>query len=307
MHRRLALLVVVVAVGCGPSGSDDGGSGDAGSLPDAGAGDAGPRDAGPGDAGAPDAGTDGGAMDSGVDAGPPPDCQVDNGGCSALATCTPISGGRTCACKPGYGGDGLTCADLDECATPGVACALSQTCTNTVGSFTCTCTTVELDLDTPFADGGTVPFPSSPGLFARTALWGSNPAPLPTNTSWVNFVVGAGSTRVDFLPYQLKAEPVFLDVARDAPTANAQVAFVPEQRQLMLGALEFGGATTHVVTKWDLLSVTLQWTQGAGTMTAPLVWGMPYVTADYAGLRPLVLPGNFTFTQVNGASAPGTV
>jgi protocatechuate 3,4-dioxygenase beta subunit len=37
------------------------------------------------------------------------ECGYNNGGCSENATCTNIPGSRTCACNPGYSGDGLTC------------------------------------------------------------------------------------------------------------------------------------------------------------------------------------------------------
>jgi hypothetical protein len=38
-------------------------------------------------------------------------CAVDNGGCAANATCTDTGPGtRSCACNPGFSGDGLTCA-----------------------------------------------------------------------------------------------------------------------------------------------------------------------------------------------------
>jgi hypothetical protein len=37
------------------------------------------------------------------------ECLVNNGGCSVNATCTNLPGSRTCACKPGYTGDGITC------------------------------------------------------------------------------------------------------------------------------------------------------------------------------------------------------
>ncbi|WP_257461824.1 carboxypeptidase regulatory-like domain-containing protein [Archangium lipolyticum] len=38
------------------------------------------------------------------------ECGYNNGGCSENAICTNIPGSRTCACKPGYSGDGFTCA-----------------------------------------------------------------------------------------------------------------------------------------------------------------------------------------------------
>jgi hypothetical protein len=37
------------------------------------------------------------------------ECLVNNGGCSENASCTNLPGSRTCACNPGYTGDGLTC------------------------------------------------------------------------------------------------------------------------------------------------------------------------------------------------------
>lgn len=38
------------------------------------------------------------------------ECQTANGGCSAAATCANTLGSRTCTCKVGYAGDGVTCA-----------------------------------------------------------------------------------------------------------------------------------------------------------------------------------------------------
>jgi len=38
------------------------------------------------------------------------ECLTNNGGCNAsLGTCTNTIGSRTCACKAGYSGDGITC------------------------------------------------------------------------------------------------------------------------------------------------------------------------------------------------------
>ena len=40
-------------------------------------------------------------------------CAVNNGGCSADATCTPTANNqRACDCKPGFSGNGTTCAPL---------------------------------------------------------------------------------------------------------------------------------------------------------------------------------------------------
>jgi len=37
------------------------------------------------------------------------ECATNNGGCSDDATCTNNVGSFTCACLPGYNGDGFTC------------------------------------------------------------------------------------------------------------------------------------------------------------------------------------------------------
>jgi len=44
------------------------------------------------------------------------ECATANGGCSPDATCTNTDGGRTCVCKDGFAGDGVSCAALDRCA-----------------------------------------------------------------------------------------------------------------------------------------------------------------------------------------------
>ncbi|MCA2980133.1 MAG: hypothetical protein INH41_11210 [Myxococcaceae bacterium] len=60
-----------------------------------------------------------------------------NGGCDANATCTNTVGSRTCACNSGFSGNGLTCADINDCLTNNGGCGANRKCTNTVGSFTC--------------------------------------------------------------------------------------------------------------------------------------------------------------------------
>jgi hypothetical protein len=60
--------------------------------------------------------------------------------CSTNASCTNSPGGFTCSCNEGYVGDGITCSDLDECANPDLnACDANATCRNTVGSYECEC------------------------------------------------------------------------------------------------------------------------------------------------------------------------
>ena len=244
------------------------------------------------------------------------DCAGANAGtaCAAGETCQ----AGACACPTaGQVACGGACVDPQTSATycgasgncsgasAGTTCAAGETCQG--GSCAPNCSPVVLDLDTPFA---TIPPPFAPrhGQQTPTSLWASSLPPLPTNTSWQNLVLGAGGSRFDAVPYQFRAEPVWLDVATSAPISTATEVTVPDRKQIMLGALQFDGSTQHAVQSHDLFSVTLRYSVATGTMTAPLVQGMPYVTVDYAGsLRPMLLPGNFSFTSVNGSTAPGAV
>ena len=233
---------------------------------------------------------------------------------AALAGCSSSS---ATSCSSGLQDCGGACVDprLDagNCGACGHACGAGTACVS--GTCTSTCAPVALDLDTPFATDLPAWIATRPGQQAPTSLWASTTPPLPTNASWQNLVLGAGGSRVDLLPYQVMAEPVWLDVANATPaqfTNSATEVSVPTMKQLMLGANEFGATTTHAVLGYDLLSVTLRYSVAAGTMTAPLVQGMPYVTVDYAGLQPVILPGNDavasrTIVSVNGSTATGTL
>lgn len=66
-------------------------------------------------------------------------CLFDNGGCDANALCMSRPGTRTCACKPGYAGDGVTCSDINECLSNNGGCSPNALCTNTVGYRSCAC------------------------------------------------------------------------------------------------------------------------------------------------------------------------
>lgn len=47
--------------------------------------------------------------------------------------------GDVCDCPPGYEGDGINCADINECSNGTANCSENATCTNLDGSYLCTC------------------------------------------------------------------------------------------------------------------------------------------------------------------------
>lgn len=65
-------------------------------------------------------------------------CGVDHDQCAADATCANTDDALACTCAAGFTGDGMTCADVDECAVAST-CAAHATCSNTPGAFTCAC------------------------------------------------------------------------------------------------------------------------------------------------------------------------
>ncbi|NXV16075.1 NID2 protein, partial [Cepphus grylle] len=72
--------------------------------------------------------------------GPTDPCEDGRNPCAPRdrARCVPRAGGHpACECLPGYSGDGIHCADVDECAEN--PCHPAATCYNTPGSFSCRC------------------------------------------------------------------------------------------------------------------------------------------------------------------------
>ena len=59
--------------------------------------------------------------------------------CGLNATCTNLPGTFNCACNAGFTGNGITCSNIDECATNTDNCSDNATCTDTTGFFTCAC------------------------------------------------------------------------------------------------------------------------------------------------------------------------
>ncbi|XP_013010112.1 nidogen-2 [Cavia porcellus] len=60
--------------------------------------------------------------------------------CDSAARCHPGTGvDYTCACAPGYQGDGRSCEDVNECATGYHRCGPNSVCINLPGSYRCEC------------------------------------------------------------------------------------------------------------------------------------------------------------------------
>ena len=87
------------------------------------------------------------------------ECVADAANCDTNAACTNTVGSFSCACNPGFTGDGVTCAgkihmayitscyllhccdtDINECADDlSNNCDINAACTNIPGSFSCAC------------------------------------------------------------------------------------------------------------------------------------------------------------------------
>ncbi|XP_022797968.1 antigen WC1.1-like [Stylophora pistillata] len=59
--------------------------------------------------------------------------------CHRKASCINTQGSYNCTCNPGYTGDGLTCAAVDECQMGSYSCPSNGHCFTTVGSYVCKC------------------------------------------------------------------------------------------------------------------------------------------------------------------------
>ncbi|MDI1447426.1 EGF domain-containing protein [Polyangium sp. 6x1] len=118
--RAWFVLVSLAAAACGGGNGGTGGSGG-------------------GSGGAGGSGGMGGSGGAGGDPFAVDECALGLDDCAPDAECVDTPGFFTCTCKPGYEGDGKTCADVDECTTLLHDCDTNATCTNTPGAFSCAC------------------------------------------------------------------------------------------------------------------------------------------------------------------------
>ena len=139
---------------------------------------------------------------------------------------------------------------------------------------------------------------------APTARWASTDAPLPTNASWENFVLNEGTGVANALPYIVKCSTDGLSGCMPGITTGETFVISSFVSNWTLGANE--NLAAHQVVDYDPLSVTVEWTDGTGTLQAPVVRGMPYLTAVYTGLTPEVTTIH-AILSINGTSPNATI
>ena len=122
---------------------------------------------------------------------------------------------------------------------------------------------------------------------APTALWGDVGGARPTNSWWLNLVLGGGESPVNVLPYLVKVLPQRLSVCHPQRVVAPTFVLSTYLDNLSLGAAEtFGG---RAIVAHDDLSVTMRWRgPGAAAMQAPLVRGMAYATMQYEAATPRI-------------------
>lgn len=138
-----------------------------------------------------------------------------------------------------------------------------------------------------------------------TSFWGTQQKPLPTNAEWMNLVLGDGKLPVNLLPYVINVFDFGFDIRVPKRSASATAITSSTERDLTFKCGE--AVTARAITSYDLLSVTMQWNAGVGkSLTAPMVRGMPYATAVYIGITP-VIDSSHPIVKVNDSAVPAAV
>jgi len=149
-----------------------------------------------------------------------------------------------------------------------------------------TCTPIQV-AQGPFST--TVPtYETRTHPFTPSGYWGSLAAPYPTNAFFTN----AAMNETDVfpfvpIPYHMRATSEGLEASSPGRVAQEQFIMEIYVPNIHLVSTE---PTRRVISRYDQLSVTVDWTQkgGSASMTAPIVRGSPYITMEYKGLTPML-------------------
>ena len=120
-----------------------------------------------------------------------------------------------------------------------------------------------------------------------SAFWGDLKGPYATNSWFENFVVGSGEDTVSTFPILMKALSSgfsFTCSQKSRITAAPQFVIQPFIPEWFLTTIE--EIKSHVVTAYDLLSVTYTYSSDSGSIVFPIVIGSPFFTAVYDNLTP---------------------
>ena len=127
----------------------------------------------------------------------------------------------------------------------------------------------------------------SNSLISPTKIWNTK-APYETDAFFENMVLGTGQLPINILPYIVKVEGPSGGLGVAAPRRK-EVTWgdvrTPYYFNWVIGARE-GKFQSHKVVSHDKLSVTLEFPNGEGKMTTPLVRGSAMITAQIDSLKP---------------------
>ncbi|PNY25387.1 Glycoside hydrolase family 81 protein [Tolypocladium capitatum] len=137
---------------------------------------------------------------------------------------------------------------------------------------------------------------------------GINP-PYPTNSWWAPYAAPPGTaTAAGPFPYEsfLDGHGIVFGISTTRQFDGTSIK-QPTQTDWRVSFNEHSGVfNNHKATAFDTQSVTVQYFEGAATLTTYLVPGSPYLTFEYNGATPLFTPMNGGIQSFNGQSlSPG--
>ncbi|KAJ1657940.1 hypothetical protein IWQ61_002740 [Dispira simplex] len=138
-----------------------------------------------------------------------------------------------------------------------------------------------------------------------TSLWGSIKRPYPTNTWWLNLVLGNGNGPISPYPYVVTANDTGMGYS--CPTVHDGSEFI-HQSIANDWVLHSGSLSQRQLVSYDDLTVTYQWrtSDGQGTLTSTFAKGSPYLTVRVKNL-PLAWDTQHSVLEVDRSSSLRTL